>query len=119
MEKFEESWLGIYEDNTRTSQRKWINMVAKKIGQKVANVQEFTIIEKKLHQTVKKRKSWSAPGINGVQNFWWKKFRGTWSAILRCFNQWLEQSDEIPDWLTQGRPVLLPKTEDLSNERNY
>ena len=46
-------------------------------------------------------------------------FRGTWSAILRCFNQWLEEPDEIPDWLTQGRTVLLPKTEDLSNERNY
>ena len=65
-------------------------------------------------------------GIDGVQNLWWKKFRnlwwkkfrGTWSAILRCFNQWLEQLDEIPDWLTQGRTVLLPKTEDLSNEGN-
>ena len=56
---------------------------------------------------------------NGEQNFWWKKFRGTWSAILRCFNHWLKQPDEIPDWLTQGRTVLLPKTEDLSNERNY
>ena len=96
-----------------------MNTVAKKIGQKVANVQEFTITEKKLHQTVKKRKNWSAPGINGVQNFWWKKFRGTWSAILRCFNQSLELPDEIPDWLTHGRTVLLPKTEDLSNERNY
>ena len=96
-----------------------MNTVVKKMGQKVANVQEFTITEKKLHQTVKKRKNWSAPWIDGVQNFWWKKFRGTWSAILRCFNQSLELPDEIPDWLTHGRTVLLPKTEDLSNERNY
>ena len=54
-----------------------------------------------------------------MQNFWWKKFRGSWSAILRCFNQWLEQPDEIPDWLTLGPTVPLPKTADLSNERNY
>ena len=40
-----------------------MNTVAKKMGQKVTNVQEFTITEKKLHQTVKKRKNWSAPGI--------------------------------------------------------
>ena len=119
MEKFEEFWAGIWKDNTKTPNRKWMNTVAKKMGQKVANVQEFTITEKKLHQTVKKRKNWSAPGIDGVQNFWWKKFRGTWSAILRCFNQSLELPDEIPDWLTHGRTVLLPKTEDLSNERNY
>ena len=94
-----------------------MNSAAKKIGQKVENVQEFA--EKKLHQTVKKLKNWSTPWIDGVQNFWWKKFRGTWSEILGCFNQWSEQSDEIPDWLTQGRTVLLRKTEDLSNEINY
>ena len=27
--------------------------------------------------------------------------------------------NEIPGWLTQGRTVLLPKAEDLNNERNY
>ena len=69
------------------------------------------------HRKEVKRKNWSAPRINGVENFLWKKFRGTCSAILRCFNQWLEQPDEIPDWLTQGRIVLTPKTKDLSNER--
>ena len=108
MEKFEEYLAGIWKDNNKTPQRKRMNTVAKKIGQKVTNVQEF-----------KKRKKWSTQWIDGVQNFWWKKFTGIWSAISRCFNQWLEQPDEIPDWLTQGRTVLLPKTEDLSNERNY
>ena len=93
IEKFEEFWAGIWEG---------------------------IVTEKKFYETVKKRKNWSAPGIDaGVQNFWWKKFRGTWSSILRCFNQWIEQPDEIPEWLTQGRTVLLTKTEDLSNERNY
>ena len=38
---------------------------------------------------------------------------------FRCFNQWIEQHGEILEWLIQGRTVLLPKTEDLSNERNY
>ena len=88
------------------------------MGQKVANVQEFAITEKMLHQTVKKQKNWSAPGIDGVQNFWQKKFRGTLSTILRFFNQCLELPDEIPDWLTQRQTVLLPNTEDLSNEGN-
>ena len=46
-----------------------MNTVASKIRQKVTNVQELTITEKKLHQTVKKRNC-SAPGIDGVQNFW-------------------------------------------------
>ena len=69
MEKFEEFWAGICEENTKTPQQKWMNTVAKKIGQKVTNVQEFTITKKKLQQTIKKQKNWSAPGINRVQNF--------------------------------------------------
>ena len=51
--------------------------------------------------------------LPGVQYFWWKKFRGTCSAISRCFDQWLEQPDKIPEQLTQGQAVLLPKTEGL------
>ena len=54
-----------------------------------------------------------------ITKFLVKKFRGTWSAILRCFNHWSELPNEIPDWQTQGRTVLLPKTEYLSNEGNY
>ena len=73
MEKFEEFWAGIQGDNTKTAKRKWMDTVdehngrAKKMEQKFANVQEFTITEKKLYQTVKKRKNWSAPGIDRVQ----------------------------------------------------
>ena len=119
MEKFEEFWGGIWEDETKTPNRKWMNTVAKKIREKVKNVQEFTITEKNFYDIVKKRKNWSAPGIDGIQNFWWKKLKGAWKSIIRCFTRWREQPEVIPDWLTQGRTVLLPKTEDLSSERNY
>ena len=57
------------------------------MAQKITNAQKFTITEKKLHQTVKKQKNWCAPGIDGVFEFWFKKYRGTWSATLRCFSQ--------------------------------
>ena len=46
-----------------------MNTFAMKIVQRVANVQEFKINEKELHQTVKKPKNSCAPGINGEQNF--------------------------------------------------
>ena len=47
MEKSENFWAGIWEGNTKTPQRKWMNTVAKKIGQKVTNVQEFAISPKR------------------------------------------------------------------------
>ena len=54
MEKFEELWVRIRENSTNTPQRKWMNTDAKKIGQKVMNVHESMITEKKLRETVKK-----------------------------------------------------------------
>ena len=58
------------------------NTAAKKIGQKVMNVRKFTIPKKKSSEIVKLQSHWSAPGIDTVQNCWWKKL----SAILTYFN---------------------------------
>ena len=77
MEKLEKFWVGMWADNTKTPQRKWLNKVAQKIGQKIRNVQGFMITEKKLYKAVEKRKSWSTLGINRVQSFWCKKLTGT------------------------------------------
>ena len=75
IDKFEEFWAGIWEDDTQTPYRKWIKTVAKKIGEKVTNVHALVIDEKKLCETVRKRKNWSAPGIDGVQNFFGKNLK--------------------------------------------
>ena len=117
--KFEDFWAGIWEDETQTPHGKWMNMVARKLSEKDTDVQEFKIDDKKFYETVKKRKNWTAQGIDGIQHFWWKKLTGTWKTITDCFKKWMEQPEEIPTLLTQGRTVLLPKTEDVSNEKNY
>ena len=57
--------------------------------------------------------------MDRIQKYWWKKLKGTWRSLLNCFNRWVEQPDEIQQWLAQGRTVLLPKTEELGNEKNY
>ena len=46
-----------------------MNTGAKKIVQKMTNVQKFMITEKKLHKTINNQKNWSAPGINRLQSF--------------------------------------------------
>ena len=61
IEKLEEFWAGIWEDDTKTPQQKWMNTIARKITEKVTNVQKRVIIEEIMYGTVKKRKNWSAP----------------------------------------------------------
>ena len=82
IEKFEEFWAGIREDDTKTPQRKWMNTIARKITENITNVQELVITEEILYGTAKKRKNWSAPGINGIPNFYWKKYM---ECIVKMF----------------------------------
>ena len=82
-----------------------MNTVARRIREKVTNVQEFTITEEIFCEAVRKRKNWSAPGLAGIQNFWWKKLRGSWKAVVMCFKRWVEQPDTIPEWVTEGRTI--------------
>ena len=119
MDKFATFWAGTWEDDTMTQNRKWMETMAENIRAKITKVEEMTINEEKLYETIKKRKNWSAPGIDAIQNFWWKKLKGTWKSLVKSYNKWIDQPDSIPDWITQGRTVLLPKTESLSNERDY
>ena len=50
--------------------------VKRLLGEKVTLINKFYIDTEKLNLKLKeinKRKNWTAPGIDGVQNFWWKK----------------------------------------------
>ena len=68
IEKFVDFWAGIWEDETSTSYRRWMRTVAEKIRAKIISVEELTITEEKLYKIIRKRKIWSAPGIDGIQN---------------------------------------------------
>ena len=47
------------------------------------------------------------------------KIFGGKSFKVRSFNEWIEQPDRIPEGVTHGRTVLLPKLDDLSDEKEY
>ena len=93
--------------------------VANKIKYKVTQVEEMTVEMKKLQHILKKRKNWSAPGIDGIQNFWWKKLTSTWRPLTNTIKCWIYRPELIPTWITHGRTVLIPKSEELLDEKNF
>lgn len=119
MEKFVEFWGGIWEDEKKTPEQPWMKVVEQKLKEKVQDVKEFVVTREDLAKVVKRRKNWSAPGIDGIQNFWWKRFKEAWDALRRAMVRWKQEVDRIPRWLTFGRSVLSPKTEDLSPAGDY
>ena len=82
------------------------------------DVREFIVSEDNIAKGIKKRKNWTALGIDDIENFWWSMFEVCWRPLSEIMNQWIERKDCIPEWLTLGRTVVLPKMKDLSSKKD-
>ena len=117
VEKFVKFWGCIWEKE-RTPNMVWMAEVKRLFGEKATVINEFDIDTEKLTKEINKRKSWTAPGIDGVQKFSWKKLVATQKPLLRTYKRIFSDSSMIPGWWSTGRTVLLAKTKDLSGEKN-
>ncbi|KAF4531352.1 hypothetical protein B566_EDAN017258 [Ephemera danica] len=69
--------------------------------------------------SIKKTKNWTAPGIDGIHNFWWKYFKSTHDVLATRFNEALVEPSIIPKWFTLGITYMKAKSGELSNPKNY
>ena len=119
IEKFVEFWGGIWEKNERTPNMPWMEKVKRLLGEKVTLINEFDFDTEKLTKEINKRKSWTAPGIDAVQNFWWKKLLVIQKVLLSAFKTIIFDNSIIPKKWPTERIVLLAKTKYLSDEKNH
>ena len=119
IDKFADFWAGIWEDDSKTLVTKWMKGIEKRLREKVESISEFKMTEKDLQDVAKKRKNWSAPGIDGITNYWWKTLTATGKPPARAMQKWVDDNTTILQWIAVGRTVLLPKTKDLSSEEEY
>ena len=70
--------------------------------------ENILIDETKVKKQSKRLPNWKAPGHDGVQGFWIKKFDILHERIAHQLNKMIEEN-EIPSWMTYGRTVLCQK----------
>ena len=63
----------------------------------------------KMKKEVAKRKEWTTPGIDEIQNYWCKKLEPTLKALTRAFTKIKEDNTNIPIWWPTGRTVYYQK----------
>ena len=68
--------------------------MARKLKEKVVEVKGFNVMEEQL---VKKRRNWSSPGIDELQNYWWKKFKPAQQALCSAVKRFKEDYSLIPN----------------------
>ena len=119
MEKFDKFWGDIWQKDDRTPEMPWMENVREQLKDRITNIKEFNITEETLEKQIKKRNNQIAPGTDGVQNFWWKSLKPARRGLKREFEEVKDSNDLIPVWWPSGRTMLLPKTKDLTDEKNY
>lgn len=117
----EDFWRGIYEQttplNVNTPALTQFEAFCRRTPHNEILPQPINIEE--VHSALEGSKNFAAPGPDGINNFWWKKFPSSHRHLARVFNSWLNGEQPIPAWFVEGRTVLIPKTGDLSDPKNY
>ena len=68
---------------------------------------------------ISKRSNWKSPGIDKVTNFWLKNLISIHQDMAKAYINITENPSDVPDWLLEGLPYLLPMTEETKNPKNY
>ena len=58
---------------------------------------------------LKRKKNRSAPGPDGLVNFWWKRAHALHEGVARSFEAISRTDDEYPSWFAEGKTSLIPK----------
>ena len=59
--------------------------VKAEVSKRANLVSEFAITDKNMKKEIAKWKNWTAPGIDDIQNFWWKKVELTQKVLRKAF----------------------------------
>ena len=82
-------------------------------------MEQSVIDEACFNGCVSRLRNWAAPGPDGVQGFWIKRFTALRSVIISHFNNMLKDGSLIPSWFPKGKTILIPKASDTEQPKNF
>lgn len=112
------TWKEIWEDQrVHDDEAFWIREAEREAGK--YTMEALKITEEDIHRALKGTKNWSAPGSDGLQNYWWKNFRSTYTSLAKMFQEALKDPPMIPESFTLGVTHMIFKGENTSDPKNY
>ena len=67
------------------------------------DMHEFSLSDKNIRKAIKKEKNWTAPGVDGIENFGLKMFAATWKPLSWAMNEWIRDQTALLEWLEIGQ----------------
>ncbi|XP_045482803.1 uncharacterized protein LOC123686614 [Harmonia axyridis] len=111
-------WKEIWEEErTHNNRAHWIGDVEAESGK--YSMDNIKITEEDIKATLKKANNWSSPGVDQIQNYWWKHFTAIHNHLAKLLQEALSNPTKIPDFFTLGVTHMIPKGENTSDPKQY
>ena len=73
-----------------------------------------------LRTVIRSSQNWTAPGVDNIHNFWYKKFSSIHQQLATKLTEFIRGEKEVPEFMTEGMTYLKPKdAEDTKNPSKY
>uniref|UniRef100_A0A915M777 Reverse transcriptase domain-containing protein n=1 Tax=Meloidogyne javanica TaxID=6303 RepID=A0A915M777_MELJA len=115
-------WSGIVGKEKAFEKTPELTSWAEAVREKTTKGQQFSNYAEDLRRwnnVLKKARPTKAPGPDGIPNLLWKRLIPANKVLFDWFMGIKKHKLRFPNWLTEGRVVLLPKGDDPSNPANY
>ena len=113
-EDYENFWCPIWQEPAKESlDEEWIYEVREALDQSIPDNENLVILitSQKLHQCLKTKRNWAAPGKDRITNYWLKKITSIHDKLASAICRLINDGIQVPEWLVEGKAVLIPKTE--------
>lgn len=113
-----EFWNNVWsEEKTHNFKAKWIKEEEKQLS-KIRYMTDYEVTLEEVSAATRRLSNWKAPGPDGLQNYWVKRFTALHDTMVDIFNNIIKEPENTPDYFSHGITYLLPKTEALDPEPN-
>ncbi|KAL0852568.1 hypothetical protein ABMA27_016997 [Loxostege sticticalis] len=112
-------WADLWEHRkSHNEEAKWI----KEEETRWENIEEMEFLDltkEDIETVTRKMKNWKAAGVDGVQNFWYKKLAFLHEILAKKCTEVIKGEENLPEFATKGITHMLPKSSDTSNPSQY
>ena len=120
-EEIESFWGPIYEtEKNHNKNANWIKDHNKAVDE--LNIQQQVLSQwtsDDINEVTKSFQDWKMPGVDTLQNFWWKRFSFTHNILTSYFNRFINDPELAPEWFTFGKTSLAAKKSDPDHPSKY